>query len=43
MLAHDQKERLSIEQIKNHPWYTGKTPSKEDVFAELKERKKVVD
>lgn len=43
MLAFDPTQRLSIAEIKAHPWYKAETPTHEDVVAEFTERKAKVD
>lgn len=43
MLAFDPTQRLSLSEIKAHPWYNGPTTSKEDIFQMFYERKKKVD
>ena len=37
MLAKDPKKRLSVSEIKKHPWYEGKTSTFEEARSELKE------
>ena len=43
LLALDPLTRPTIEQILEHPWMQGDTPSKDDIVAEFAERKKKVD
>lgn len=31
LLAHDDVQRPSIAEIKNHPWYNGPTTSMDDI------------
>ena len=40
MLAYDPRNRLSIEEIKAHPWTNGPTATQEEVFTEVSERKR---
>lgn len=35
MLAYDYSERPTLQEIKNHPWFTQKLPSLEEVKAEI--------
>ena len=42
MLNINPKKRLTIEQIKKHPYYNGPTLTKREVIEELKSRKKVI-
>lgn len=39
MLAYNPKERLSLEELKKDPWYTGELPTKEEILAEFTIRK----
>lgn len=43
MLAPLAEDRLTIEQVKQHPWYNGPVVSMEELKEEFKERKKKVD
>ena len=43
MLALDPNQRLSIEQIKAHPWYNGETVDETNLKNEFLQRKKMVD
>jgi serine/threonine protein kinase len=43
MLALDPKDRLTIEGIRAHPWYNGKTDDLSTIQAEFKKRKTLVD
>jgi len=43
MLHLDPDTRLTMEQVKAHPWMQGGTPSKADVIAEFNNRKSQVD
>jgi len=43
MFAFDPTQRLSIAEIKQHPWYKGSVPSEEDLINELTQRKQYVD
>lgn len=43
MLAFDPTQRLSIAEIKAHPWYKGEVPTSDQVESEFSERKAKVD
>ena len=43
MLAPLAEDRLTIEQVKKHPWYNGHVVSMEELQEEFRERKKKVD
>jgi serine/threonine protein kinase len=43
MLAFDPTQRLSIAEIKAHPWYNGEVPTHEEILAEFTQRKAKVD
>lgn len=43
MLAFDPTQRLSIAEIKAHPWYKGEVPTKEQIKEEFLARKAKVD
>lgn len=43
MLHHDVDERYTIEDIKNHPWFTSSVAKARDIKFEFKLRKKVLD
>jgi hypothetical protein len=42
MLKYDYKKRLTIEEIKAHPWMQGETASLQEVQAEINKRKKTI-
>lgn len=39
MLSSNPKDRLSLEQIKQHEWYNGPVPSADDIISEFTKRK----
>jgi hypothetical protein len=42
MLAFKAADRLSLEELKGHPWFTeGDIPSKEEVFEAFKKRHEI--
>lgn len=43
MLAYEPKSRLTIEQIKQHAWYTGEVADKAQVMNEFQVRKSIND
>lgn len=43
LLDYNYNKRLTIKEIKEHPWYTADVPSYEEVFLEMKRRKDVTD
>lgn len=43
MLQNDASQRLSVEEIKAHPWFKGDVPSKEAIVNEFARRKRLVD
>ena len=43
MLEYDFKKRITIEQIKEHAWSKGKTPTNEIVFKKMKKRHAVIE
>lgn len=43
MLAQDPSARPSIDDIKNHKWYSGPTYTQDELKAEFEKRKKLVD
>ena len=43
MFSYDPKERLSLEQIKAHPWFCGKTASSKDIIKEFTKRQKKIN
>ena len=38
LLAFDPVQRPSLAEIKNHPWYLGELPTREEIVAEFGER-----
>lgn len=43
MLQYDPTHRLSLEEVKAHPWYKGEVPTSEQVRKEFIRRKAQVD
>lgn len=43
MLCLDPTERLTIQEIKDHPWFNGPLPNKKDIVREFTQRSKVLD
>lgn len=43
MFAFDPANRLSMEELRQHPWFTGELPSYDEVVAEFTERKRIND
>lgn len=43
MLALDPTQRLSIAEIKAHPWFNGPVAAQEEVQAELSGRKRMLE
>lgn len=43
MLANDPKDRLTMDQILNHPWMKGKIPTQEEIAKIFAERKKIME
>lgn len=43
MLAYDPNDRLTVSEIKQHPWYNGTLPSHADVLEEFTQRKLIND
>ena len=43
MFEYKIKSRITIEQIKQHPWYKGETPNYESIFFEMNRRLAVTE
>ena len=43
MIKYDYKKRLTIEEIKNHPWMQGEVATLKEVQEEIMERKKIIN
>ena len=43
MLEYDFKKRITIEQIKEHAWYKGETPTNDNIVKEMKRRLAVIE
>lgn len=43
MLQYSPEDRMTISEIKAHPWYNLALPTKEDVRFELKQRRELID
>ena len=43
MLQFNPQQRLTISQIKQHPWYQGQVMTSEEMFMEFSQRKKKVE
>lgn len=42
MLREEPNQRLTLEQVRNHPWMKGEMPSRDEIEQEFRERKKKV-
>jgi len=43
MLQYDPTHRLSLEEVRAHPWYNGPVPDYETIRKDFERRKKMVD
>ena len=42
MLAFNPEDRLTIDQIKEHPWYKGSVPTQAEITQDFKKRKQEI-
>jgi serine/threonine protein kinase len=43
MFVYEPSERMSLQDIKDHPWYKGEVPSHRNIFKEFEKRQKILN